>query len=73
MQKKIETIIKELDQADIRMNREQETSVKDGFIFKKKYYTSLSDFCNEKYVRCRLGRGRYSFDSTLLYYVKKAQ
>lgn len=76
--KKIETIIKELDQADIRMNREQETSVKDGFIFKKKYYTSLSDFCNEygineKYVRCRLGRGRYSFDSTLLYYVKKAQ
>lgn len=76
--KKIETIIKDLDQADIRMNREQETSVKDGFIFKKKYYTSLSDFCNEygineKYVRCRLGRGRYSFDSTLRYYVKTAQ
>ena len=71
----LKDIICELDQKNIRMEREQVKSISNGFLYKKTYYPSIGICCkilglNEHYVYSRLWREGETIESVLDFYLK---
>ena len=74
--KKVKEIISELDRKNIRMEREQVSTVSKGFCYKKTYYPSMGICCkilglNEHHVYSRLWREGETVESVLDFYSKE--